>query len=109
MAKHSTKWWYLPGQAWFFKRQRRANRLAEIRARDGENCWRCGHPMRFVGKPNCGKAATIEHVKPLSQGGTWSLDNLRLCHVGCNRHLKDHAPEQKQRMRTRLARTILPE
>lgn len=59
--------------------------------------------MRFGGLPNCGKAATIEHCMPLSRGGTWALDNLRLCHVGCNRHLADHPPEQKERMRINVA------
>ena len=55
--------------------------------------------MRFEGPPNCGKAATLEHLMPLSKGGTWAIDNLRLCHVGCNRHLGDRLPEQKERMR----------
>lgn len=55
--------------------------------------------MRFEGKPNCGKAATIEHHLPLSRGGTWALENLRLCHVGCNRHLAANTPEKKERMR----------
>ena len=55
--------------------------------------------MRFGGPPNCGKAATIEHYLPRSKGGGDGLRNLRLCHVGCNRHLADHLPEQKERMR----------
>ena len=55
--------------------------------------------MRFGGPPNCGKAATIEHRIPKSSGGSDELDNLVLCHVGCNRHLADHLPAQKERMR----------
>ena len=55
--------------------------------------------MRFVGPPNCGKAGTIEHYVPRSKGGTDALENLRLCHVGCNGHLADHEPAQKERMR----------
>ncbi|MGP1281833.1 MAG: HNH endonuclease [Parasphingopyxis sp.] len=56
--------------------------------------------MRFGnGPPNCGRAATIEHLEPRSRGGSGALANLRLCHVGCNRHLADHSPEQKRRMR----------
>ena len=55
--------------------------------------------MRFEGPPNCGKAATIEHVLPRSKGGTSAIANLRLCHVGCNRHLGDRTPEAKERMR----------
>ena len=80
-----------------------------MRERDGDNCWRCGHPMVFDGKhPNDGRAVTVEHHVPLSKGGTWALDNLRLCHVGCNRHLADNDPEQKERMRQPLARQRLP-
>lgn len=55
--------------------------------------------MRFGPPYNRGKAATIEHVMPLASGGTSALSNLRLCHVGCNRHLGAHDPAQKERMR----------
>ncbi len=88
--------WFLPG--WVHRRLRK-RRIAALRTRDGGDCWRCNRPMRFEGPPNCGKAATIEHVLPRSKGGGNDLANLRLCHVGCNRHLADHAPEQKERMR----------
>jgi 5-methylcytosine-specific restriction endonuclease McrA len=103
MAKAARKWFLPP---WVFKAQRHKERAKQVRARDGDNCWHCGHPMVFDGKHrNAGRAATIEHHKPLSKGGTWALDNLRLCHVGCNRHLADHDPEQKERMRLPLARS----
>jgi 5-methylcytosine-specific restriction endonuclease McrA len=101
VAKH-----YLPG--WWHKRQERKARVAKVRARDGDNCWQCGNPMRFGAPYNVGKAATVEHHVPLSKGGTWALDNLRLCHVGCNRHLSNHSPEQKERMRLRT-RELNPE
>src|SRR5690606_12266169 len=104
MAKPKRNW-FLPG--WVVKSQRRKERAKQVRARDGDNCWRCGHPMVFDGPhPNAGRAATVEHLVPLSKGGTWALDNLRLCHVGCNRHLADHDPEQKERMRQPLARSL---
>ena len=93
--------WFLPG--WVHKRLNRHRKFARVRRRDGDDCWRCGRPMRFEGPPNCGKAATIEHVQPLSRGGSWALDNLRLCHVGCNRHLGDRTPEEKERMRINVA------
>lgn len=88
--------WFLPG---WVHRLRRRKRLKILRARDGDDCWRCHRPMRFAGPPNCGRAATIEHLLPRSKGGTDALANLRLCHVGCNRHLADHEPAQKERMR----------
>jgi 5-methylcytosine-specific restriction endonuclease McrA len=92
--------WLLP--AWVHKLLRRRRKLERLRALWGDACWRCGHAMRFEGPPNCGKAATIEHLQPRSKGGTWALDNLRFCHVGCNRHLGDRTREQKERMRINL-------
>ena len=88
---------YLPW--WMQKHIRNQERRAAVRKRDGDECWHCGNPMRFGPPFNAGKAATIEHVMPLSQGGTWALGNLRLCHGRCNRHLGAHSPEQKERMR----------
>lgn len=93
--------WFLPG--WAHQRRKR-ERLAKLRALHGDKCWRCNRQMRFDGPPNCGKAATVEHLLPKSKGGTDELDNLRLCHVGCNRHLADAMPEQKNRMRINLQR-----
>ncbi|QNP45251.1 HNH endonuclease [Sphingomonas sediminicola] len=50
---------------------------------------------------NTRRSATIEHVLAQANGGTDDLDNLRLCHKGCNRHLGTNPPEQKERMRPR--------
>jgi 5-methylcytosine-specific restriction endonuclease McrA len=55
--------------------------------------------MRFGPPHNRGKAATIEHLTPRCDSGTDELDNLVLCHVGCNRHLGTFSREQKERMR----------
>ena len=73
----------------------------QLLRRDGNACWRCGNPMRFGEPFNAGKAATIEHRIPKALGGSDELDNLVLCHVGCNRHLGARTPEQKERMRLR--------
>lgn len=89
---------------WVNKLLRKRERFESVRLRDGDICWRCTRLMRFGPPYNVGKGATIEHIMPLSKGGTWALDNLRLCHVGCNRHLADHDPAQKERMRTGRAR-----
>ena len=91
------KRWFLPG--WAHRLAKLRTKKARLRQLHGDDCWRCHHPMRFEGPPNRGKAATIEHLTPLSMGGTWALDNLRLCHVGCNRHLGNRPREQKERMR----------
>jgi len=85
--------------AWMFQREKKRQRVEALRTRDGDNCWHCGNPMRFGPPHNIGKSATIEHLLPRSLGGTGQLDNLRLCHVGCNRHLGANPPDQKRRMR----------
>lgn len=94
-----TAWKYFPGQHWFFSRKKKANKVEALRERDGDNCWLCGNKMRFGGIPNIGKAATVEHLQPLSKGGTWAMENLALCHLGCNRHLKDFDRAHKEKMR----------
>ena len=99
-SKKKVPLWWLP--PWMHKARRKRARLQALRARDGDLCWRCNKPMRFEGLPNCGKAATIEHRTARSQGGTWAMDNLVLCHVGCNRHLGDKPRAQKERMRINL-------
>jgi hypothetical protein len=70
-------------------------------ARDGDRCWFCGGRLNFSAVPNSKKAPTIEHLTPRSLGGKSDLDNLRLCHPGCNRHLGDRPREQKERLRAK--------
>ena len=107
MGKKTTRNWFIPG--WIHQHRRKRAKVAELRRLHGDNCWRCNRPMRFGGLPNVGKAATIVHLLALSRGGAWDLDNLRLCHVGCNRHLADHTPEQKERMRINRPNVDLPQ
>ena len=99
MAKRWLPWWLR-------KVEKKRELVVAIRQRDGDNCWCCRNPMVFDGAhPNAGRAATLEHVVPLSKGGGWALDNLVLCHVGCNRHLGANDPGQKERMRQPAGRT----
>jgi hypothetical protein len=77
------------------------NNISLLRARDGDFCWFCDERLNFNAVPNSKKAPTIEHLTPKSLGGTSELDNLRLCHPGCNRHLGDRPREQKERMRAK--------
>jgi 5-methylcytosine-specific restriction endonuclease McrA len=97
MAKKKSIKRFMP---WWMKQHMRGRaKRAEVRLRDGDDCWHCGHPMRFGPPYNIGKAATLEHWNPRALGGTSAIENLRLCHVGCNRHLGANTPEQKERMR----------
>ena len=86
---------------WMYQRDRKRERFAALRARDGDNCWRCRRPMRFDLPPAHEKAPTIEHLRPQSKGGTGALDNLCLCHRRCNWDLGDNSREVKERMRSR--------
>ena len=57
--------------------------------------------MDFEAKPNSKKAPTKEHLQSLSADGTDALDNLVLCHPGCNRQLSDRPRADKEKMRAR--------
>lgn len=50
-------------------------------------CWVCGEPVEAGD-------ATLEHIKPLSEGGNSHLENLAISHGRCNqrRHAKS-APD----------------
>lgn len=93
---------------WMFKRETQRARIARLRAAYGDRCWQCGNPMSFSMLATR-RRATIEHLLPRSRGGTSAWENVRLCHVGCNRHLGVHPPEHKLKMRLALARDLVPE
>ena len=93
---------------WMFKRDKKRERFAELRQRDGDNCWRCRRPMRFDLPPEHEKAPTIEHLMPKSRGGDGSLENLCLCHRRCNWDLGDNTPEVKERMRRKAEEAAAP-
>jgi 5-methylcytosine-specific restriction endonuclease McrA len=46
-------------------------------------CWLCGEPVAPAD-------ATLEHIKPLCEGGSSHMDNLAISHGTCNnrRHAK---------------------
>lgn len=58
--------------------------------RDGLNCYWCDQPFDTKNLP------TIEHVKPLSHGGTWEYNNLKLTHEECNKRRADSWPYQEE-------------
>ena len=86
---------------WMFRRDKKQQRFAQLRQRDGVKCWRCYRPMRFDLPREHDQAPTIEHKLARSRGGTAALDNLVLCHRYCNRLMGDNTPEAKERMRLR--------
>jgi 5-methylcytosine-specific restriction endonuclease McrA len=52
-------------------------------------CWMCGEHVAAAD-------ATLEHIQPLSEGGSSHLDNLAISHGRCNnqRHAKAAIPVQ---------------
>lgn len=62
-------------------------RLEYLLSRDGDLCFICQLPFDK-------DAATIDHWIPLSKGGTWDIDNLRLTHRQCNNWKADQVPDK---------------
>lgn len=56
-----------------------------LRARDGWKCTLCNEPFTEPSPRHPDpKSVEIDHIVPVWQGGTYSLDNLRLVHRICN-------------------------
>lgn len=73
--------------------------LDKLYIRDNGICYLCGKRCNYndfkvvdnvfrVGKTY----PSIEHIIPISKGGTHSWDNIRLAHVSCNSKKKDKCP-----------------
>ena len=74
--------------------------VTKLIERDGPNCWLCTLPILSTPKKQ-GRRASIEHLIARSLNGSNSLDNLRLCHDSCNRHLGDRPVAKKWQMRAK--------
>lgn len=59
----------------------RARKRAATFARDGHRCLRCGAT----------DALTLDHILPLSKGGTWANGNLQTLCEPCNTAKGDHS------------------
>jgi hypothetical protein len=77
------------------------SKVEQVRARDGDACWLCSGRLDFAAPPNSRKAPTLEHLVAKANGGSGRLDNLRLCHKGCNQHLGHRPKEEKLRIRAK--------
>ena len=66
---------------------RQAQRLLSlVIARDGLACALCpdGRPVVLGLRARHPDGPSLDHIRPLSLGGTDNLANLRLAHFGCN-------------------------
>lgn len=58
--------------------------LAEISKRDGGRCQRCNKPVRTKGDPRHPLYANLDHIVPLSKGGSTTRENIQLLCRKCN-------------------------
>lgn len=67
--------------------KRRKKIRTKVAERDGWICWVC---LRAVLPEGIGKEApSLDHVVPLSEGGSNRWTNLKLAHAGCNNERAD--------------------
>lgn len=72
------------------KQRRRANgpkdqiAIGRLARRDGWICQLCAGPVNREAFSNHNLDATIDHIVPVSQGGTHTWDNVQLAHFICN-------------------------
>lgn len=66
----------------------RKEKVSQIIKRDGYLCYICKKDFGKKEKP------TIDHWIPLSKGGTWDIENLRLAHKQCNIWKGDRIPNK---------------
>ena len=89
---------------WNLRRTREAERLRQLRERDGESCARCRRPMRFDLPQGHDQGAKVEQVVA---GGSDALDNLRLTHRRCFAPGIDHTDEVTERIRRKAEAELL--
>ncbi|AOQ28952.1 HNH endonuclease [Mycobacterium phage Paola] len=53
------------------------------------DCHRCGEPIDYEAHHLDPHSFQIDHITPLSRGGTDTLDNVAACHRKCNRDKGD--------------------
>lgn len=82
-----------PGNRLVHNRARRALKLAtqadpidsaDVFERDGWRCGVCGGDVDPLLRHPDPLSASLDHVVPLSRGGTHTLDNVRCAHLRCN-------------------------
>jgi len=72
----------------------------KLRKRDGDCCWFCGGLMASA-------EGSIEHLIPISDGGTNALANLVLAHVPCNQKAGNLPLGKKLELRAKLRANVL--
>jgi len=90
---------------WKLNREKQRQRVEVLRQRDGENCRRCRHPMRFDLPHGHDQSAIVVQIFRAIDGEV--LDNLCLTHMRCNSAGADHTDEVTERIRRRNEAALL--
>lgn len=56
----------------------------EVFERDGWRCQLCGRRVRLTKGPRAARRAVVDHIVPLSRGGTDTYDNVQAACHACN-------------------------
>lgn len=90
---------------WPFGRDRDAERIAELRRRDGENCRRCRRPLRFDLPAGHDQGPRVEPIAPAGGADSGALAGLCLCHGRCNAETGDSTAAVRERLQARTEQT----
>jgi 5-methylcytosine-specific restriction endonuclease McrA len=58
--------------------------VREVRARDGDGCFRCHVSIDFTLRYPHPGSRSLDHAVPVSRRGSYTLANARLSHLNCN-------------------------
>jgi len=85
---------------WKFRRaQEQLRRVAQLRARDGDDCRRCRRPLRFDLPDGHDLCPKLEEIVPTPTGEPPVLENFVLAHHRCNGEGLDATREVQERVR----------
>lgn len=57
---------------------------SDVRLRSGDDCYICGSPIDFELKHPDPMCPSLDHIMPVSKGGSHTLDNVAMTHLRCN-------------------------
>lgn len=70
-------------------RTRHKTQPAYLAERDGLDCGICGDQVDMAARWPAPKSASVDHIVPVSRGGTHDEENLQLSHWACNHAKRD--------------------
>lgn len=74
----------------------------ELHAMQGGLCYLCGGPMS-LDKADGAEVATVDHLTPISRGGTQDDDNRKAVHMRCNQDKRAMTLDEFRHRETQIA------